>query len=229
MFSGRRALHQDWDEFGSVHRRAFEAQPRHRPERPSTTSSPPEAGHAVPALIRRRGDRRRRRGRRELVDAGRSKTRDKARGSAASRVDRRRRQPALGRETVSDVIPGSGGGTGTHARQRLSAGRRRHELRAPARSTSRTTTGPRRQTSRPTRFGSNNGKSTSSRCGVPASIGVTICAAVQNLAGHVGVTVRTDPKDGILVLHRQPDPWLGLPFPPAPRRPRPRPSEYLRP
>ena len=47
-------------------------------------------------------------------------------------------------------------------------------------------------------FGSvlNNGKYLNS-CGVPSSMSVTICAAVQN--GHaVGVTVRTEPKDGKL-------------------------------
>ncbi len=47
-------------------------------------------------------------------------------------------------------------------------------------------------------FGSvlNNGRYLNN-CGVPSSMSVTICAAVQN--GHaVGVTVRTDPKDGKL-------------------------------
>ena len=101
-------------------------------------------------------------------------------------------------KTVGDVIPGGGGGgTGTRppsgSYPQVASGTSCEGARAKYVEDYDKAAPPDLSANA---FGSvlNNGKYLIG-CGVPASMSVTICAAVQN--GHaVGVTVRTDPKDG---------------------------------
>ncbi|MEP7123407.1 MAG: hypothetical protein ABJE95_20945 [Byssovorax sp.] len=101
-------------------------------------------------------------------------------------------------KTVGDIIPGGGGGTfraGGGSYPQIASGTSCEGARAKYVEDYDKAAPPDLSANA---FGNvlNNGKYLNS-CGVPSSMSVTICAAVQN--GHaVGVTVSTNPRDGKL-------------------------------